>query len=251
MLGQGATFRRYVTPTSESPILRIVESHDVVFDGLNVRANATAADIAGRVFGSGDHEGDHAFSVESTAGFTLRNATLTNLWGDGVYLRARNSGGADYPTTDAVLANVAMDTIGRNCVSVISAQRLSLSGVTCSNVSLHGFDAEPNRSSDIVSDVLIEDSDWRAFDAGHTPSGPGYAIVLTPGYADVQAHNISILRNTMDLPRVRVDGYSASAPATNVTVTGNRPDVAGAATFTHVTGLVFSDNGLMTENVTP
>ena len=75
--------------------------------------------------------------------------------------------------------------------------------------------------------------------------------MLTPGYADVQVADIAILRNTMDRPRVRVDGYSPAAPARNVTVTGNRPDVAGDATFTHVAGLVFSDNGLMGYEATP
>jgi len=42
-----------------------------------------------------------------------------------------------------------------------------------------------------------------------------------------------------------VDGYSSSAPARNVTVTGNRPAVKGTAWFTHVRDLTFSDNGLM------
>jgi hypothetical protein len=94
-----------------------------------------------------------------------------------------------------------------------------------------------------VTNVRIEGSDWRTFDAARSDSGPGYAMVLTPGYADVQVRDIAIVDNTMDRAMILVEGFSSDAPASNITVTGNRSDTPGDATFRHVRGLTFSDNG--------
>jgi hypothetical protein len=246
ILGNGATFKRYVASTSQYSHFRIVEGSNILIDGLNVVGPATLSDIQSRVFGSNDREDQHAFSIESTSNITIRNSRLTNTWGDGVYIRSRNSGGNDRPSTNVRLENLVLDVTGRNGISVISVDGLVVSNVRSSRVSLHGFDAEPNRSTDIVANVRIENSDWRTFDAGRTPSGPGWAIVLTPGYADVQVRNITIIGNTMDKSRVRVDGYSSSATASNVSVSGNRSEIAGAGSFSHIRGFVFSDNGLMT-----
>ncbi|HET7027736.1 MAG TPA: fibronectin type III domain-containing protein [Candidatus Limnocylindrales bacterium] len=247
--GRGATFRR-ASNSAAYEQLRFVQGRDIVVDGLNVTGPATLYDIQTRVYGSGDQEDEHAFGLESVSGFTLRNATLTGQWGDGVYVRSVNSSTNNSPSANVVLSNVRMTTIGRNCVSVISAQAMSVNGVRCSNVSLHGFDAEPNRSTDIVNQITITGSDWRTFDAGHTPSGVGYAIVLTPGYANTLPANITITNNTMDVARVRVDGYDSSNTASNVTLTGNRPSSSGTAWLTHVRGYTFADNGLMSASLT-
>lgn len=242
--GQGATIKRTLASATGEQFKFSWGS--IVIDGLNVTGPATLSNIQSRTFGSGDQEDEHAFTLQSVASFTYRNATVTGTWGDAVYARSVNYNGDNSPSTNVTISNVTMNIIGRNCVSVISANGLTVTGSHCSNVSLHGFDAEPNRSTDVVTNITVTLSDWRAFDAGHTPSGPGYAVVLTPGYANVNPSDIAITSNTMDKPMVRVDGYSTTSHATTVLVTGNRPDVAGAATFTHVTGLTFSDNGLMT-----
>ncbi len=104
---------------------------------------------------------------------------------------------------------------------------------------------EPNRSTDVVTDVRVESSYWRTFDAADSESGPGYAIVLTPGYADVQVRDVVIEGNTMDRAMMLVEGFAPDAPATNVTVIGNRSDEAGVATFRSIRGFAFSDNGLI------
>jgi hypothetical protein len=239
IFGQGATFRRYVSTITSYEQIRIVESHDVVIDGLNLAGPALPADIASRVFGTAQ-EGQHAIGIESSARITVKNAAITGTWGDAIYVRARNT--PDTPSTDVLISNVTMATIGRNCVSVISAQRLTVAGSRCAQVALHGFDAEPNRATDVLDTIAIANSDWRGFDYGHTPSGPGYAIVLTPGYSStVRAKAISIIVNTMDKASVRVDNGDG------VTITGNRPETAGKAELNGCTGVVFSDNGLLTQ----
>jgi hypothetical protein len=249
--GQGATFKRYVSSTGQGAQISIAVSTSVIFDGLNVAGPATLSDIQSRVFGTGDREDQHAFDIESTAGFTLRNAALSGLWGDGVYLRSINYNGNNTPSTNVLIQNVTVNVAGRNCISLISIQGLTVSRVGCANASLHGLDGEPNRTTDVLSDMTISDSSWSAWDAGHTPQGVGYAIVLGPGYADVQSHDVSILRNTMDntssLALLKVGGYSSTARSSNIVVTGNRPALPGPAYFSHMSGLTFGDNGSMTE----
>ncbi len=245
IFGRGATFRRYTASTSQYEHFRIVQGHDIVIDGLNVMGPATTSDIQNRVYGGSDRQDQHAFSVESTNGFTLRNATLSNLWADGVNLRARNAGGVDSPVRRATLSNLEILTVGRNGVGMISVNGLVVRGTEIKHASLHAMDGEPNRSSDVLSNILIKGSNFRDYDAGHTPQGVGYAIALTPGYATVQPTNITIRNNRMDRPRVRVDGLNSSHPAINVRVTGNRPSVSGTAWFDHVRNLAFSNNGRM------
>ena len=245
IFGRGATFRRYKASTSQSYHIRIVQGRNIVIDGLNVRGPATLSDIQNRVFGSGDREDQSALSVETTNGFTLRNATLSYLWGDGVSLRPRNASGVDGPTRNALIQNVDVIVSGRNGFGLISVDGLVIRRSRVYQASLHGIVGEPNRTSDVLANIAIYGNDVRGFDAGHTPSGPGYAIAITPGNGAVQPVNILIRNNRMDRARVRVDGYSSSRPARNVTVTGNRPATKGTAWFTHVRGLIFKDNGLM------
>jgi hypothetical protein len=243
VLGQGATF------ALGAQGFRLLDSPGpIVIDGLNFRGSATLYDIQHRVFGSGDRESEHAIGAESVANLTIRNLTATNLWGDAVYLRAHYT--TTPPSSNVLVENVTADIIGRNGISFISVDGVTVRSVRISNAALHAIDGEPNNAADVLRNVTIEGCDLRTFDAGHTASGPGYAVVLTSGYAaGVPIDNIVIRNNTMDRPMVRVDG-STSIYATNVSVTGNRPEVAGAATFRYIRGFVFSDNGLMTASLT-
>jgi hypothetical protein len=167
-----------------------------------------------------------------------------------VYLRAINYGGDNSPSSNVVIRGVTINVVGRNCVSLISISGLTISGISCANASLHGIDGEPNRSSDVISGISIADSVFSTWDAGHTPQGIGYAIVIGPGYANVQSKNVKILRNalrnTTGMALIKINGYSTTARASAIVVTGNRPSVAGTAYFSHVSGLTFSDNSVMT-----
>jgi hypothetical protein len=243
VLGRGATWRRSAADAGEGPTVRLVEGRGIVFDGLTIVGAATLDDIEGRQFSDNDRQGDHAYALESATDVTIRNGRATNTWGDGVYIRGWDDSAETAPSRNVRVDNLVLDVNGRNAISVISVDGLVVTAVRSSNVSLHGFDAEPNRSSDTVTNVRIEGSDWRTFDAAGSDAGPGYAIVLTPGYADVQVRDVAIVDNTMDRPMIRVEGFSAAAPASNITVTGNRAEAAGDATFRHIRGFTFSDNG--------
>lgn len=242
ILGAGSNWVRSSTDAGDKEHVRLVEGSGIVFDGVNIVGAATVGDIQGRVFGDGDREDNHAFALESAIDVTIRNGSATNTWGDGVYIRSWSET-PDVPSRNVVLEDLVFDVTGRNAISVISVEGLVVSGVRSSNVSLHGFDVEPNRTTDIVTNVRVEDSDWRTFDAADGAAGPGFAIVITPGYADVQVSEIAIVGNTMDRASIRIEGFSVDAPASNVTVTGNRADVAGDATFKHIRGFTFTDNG--------
>jgi len=53
----------------------------------------------------------------------------------------------------------------------------------------------------------------------------------------------------MDRAMMRVEGFAPDAPATNVTVTGNRSDEPGVATSRFIRGFAFSDNGSITADL--
>ncbi len=242
ILGRGTTWFRSSTDAGEREHVRLVEGSGIVFDGVNIVGAATLDDIQNRVFDDGDRQDNHAFALESVVDVTIRNGRATNTWGDAVYIRSWSET-PDTPSRNVVLQDLVLDVNGRNAISVISVDGLVVSGVHTSNTTLHGFDVEPNRSSDIAANLRIEDSDWRTFDAADGAAGPGFAIVITPGYADVQVRDVAIVGNTMDRASIRVEGFSTDAPASNISVTGNRSEAPGDATFKHIRGFAFSDNG--------
>ncbi|HET7028767.1 MAG TPA: hypothetical protein VFI28_13825 [Candidatus Limnocylindrales bacterium] len=242
ILGNGATFRRLSTGAG-GEILQIVNSHDIVIDHLSIVGPASLSQIRSRHFGSGDREDEHALALESVRRIVVRSSRFTNTWGDGIYVRANTQG----PSADVTLSGVVMNTNGRNNVTVISVDGLRLTGCSGTNSSLHAFDAEPNRSSDVVEDVLISGCRFGSYDAARTDAGPGYAIAISPGYADVQAKRITIKSVAMDVPAVLVEGPSSGRPALDVTITGSRPSSSSGrgALLEHIRGFAWSDNGLL------
>ena len=249
ILGQGSTFRRY-SNTASSQIIRIVDSHDIVIDHLSVMGPASLSFIQTRTFGSGDREDEHAVSIESVKNITIRGGQFSNTYGDAFYIRARNS--SDITPENVLISGVVMTINGRNNISVIGARNLRLTGSAGSNASLHGFDAEPNASSDVLDTITIDNTSFATFDAAHTSSGPGYAVAISPGYANVQARNVQLLDITMDKSMVLVSGYDSSHPASNITVKGCRPSTSTGrgALLQHISGLAFSDNGLLAPHLT-
>ena len=249
IMGNGSTFRRYST-SATSQIIRIVDSSNIVIDHLSVMGPASLSYIQSRTFGSGDREDEHAVSIESVRNLTIRGGAFTNTRGDAFYIRARNETSA---TPDNILiSGVEMNVNGRNNISVISARNLRLTGSTGSNASLHGFDAEPNRSTDVLDTIRIDNTSFTKFDAAHTTSGPGYAVAISPGYANVLARNIELVNLHMDLAMILVSGYDSSHLASSVTITGCRPTSSSGrgAVLEHIHGLTFSDNGLLTPHKT-
>ncbi len=249
IMGNGSTFRRYST-SATSQIIRIVDSSNIVIDHLSVMGPASLSYIQSRTFGSGDREDEHAVSIESVRNLTIRGGAFTNTRGDAFYIRARNETSA---TPDNILiSGVEMNVNGRNNISVISARNLRLTGSTGSNASLHGFDAEPNRSTDVLDTIRIDNTSFTKFDAAHTTSGPGYAVAISPGYANVLARNIELINLHMDLAMILVSGYDSSHLASSVTITGCRPTSSSGrgAVLEHIHGLTFSDNGLLTPHKT-
>jgi hypothetical protein len=249
ILGNGSTFRRYST-SATSQIVRIVDSSNIVIDHLSVMGPADLSYVQSRTFGSGDREDEHAVSIESVTNLTIRGGSFTNTRGDAFYIRARND--TSPAPSNILITGVVMNINGRNNISVIGARDLRLTASTGSNASLHGFDAEPNRSSDVLDSITIDNTSFSSFDAAHTSSGPGYAIAISPGYANVQAKNIKILDVAMDKAMVLVAGYDTSHPATSITIQGCRPasSTGRGAILEHIDGLTFSDNGLLVAHLT-
>ena len=251
VLAGGVTFRRYSTSAS-GPIVRIVQGTGIVIDGLAIRGPASLSFVQTRTFGPGDHEDDHALTIESSDDVTVRRGHFTNTFGDGISVRARNAAGIDAPSRNILLSGLVFDVNGRNNISVISARSLRLTGSRGSNASLHGFDAEPNRSTDVLDGIRIDTTSFSTFDAAHTSSGPGYAVAISPGYANVQARNIDLVNLTMDKAMVLVTGYDSGHPASDVTISGCRPSTSSGrgALLEHIRGLSFTNNGLLEPHLT-
>ena len=249
IVGNGSTFRRYST-SAHGSIIRMLDSSGIAIDNLSVMGPASLSFIQTRTFGSGDREDEHAISIESVSNLTIRGGRFTNTYGDAFYVRSHYD--SSPVPTNVLLSGVVMDINGRNNISVISARSLRLTGSRGSNASLHGFDAEPNRSTDVLDGIRIDTTSFSTFDAAHTSSGPGYAVAISPGYANVQARNIDLVNLTMDKAMVLVTGYDSGHPASDVTISGCRPSTSSGrgALLEHIRGLSFTNNGLLEPHLT-
>ena len=105
----------------------------------------------------------HGLSFLSCDNITISGLILENTGGDGIYLGGVTGG--DY-CSDVIMTNVVIDVAGRNGVSVISVDGVTITGCTFKNTHGQGnvaasgpwagIDLEPNNSSQRLRNIVID-----------------------------------------------------------------------------------------------
>jgi hypothetical protein len=129
---------------------------DLVVDGANPFAGR--GDAAFRA----DKHGQHGFRIASSTDVTLDGVTVTDPYGDFVYLgqssetRLRPGGG---PWTDGVvIRNSRFTRNGRQGISLVAARNVLIEGNSISEVRRSTFDFEPLAARAGVEDVVVRDN---------------------------------------------------------------------------------------------
>ena len=93
----------------------------------------------------------HAVALRHCRNVTLRDLTIADAGGDGIYV---------YHSTDTLIENVTCRSAFRDGMSVISADRLTVRNSrfvgTCGNAPNCGVDVEANNPKDFLTDILFE-----------------------------------------------------------------------------------------------
>ena len=245
ILGRDATFRRYATDAGRDSILRLIGGSSVRIDNLNIRGPATLSNVTN--WTSWSREDEHALFIDSGTNITVVGGSFTNTWGDGIYIRERENSSYGVPN-GIVLDGVVLDVNVRNGVSVTNGRNITLKNCKSSNSGLTGFDAEPNRTTDVIDNISIRGCEFRTFNAGHTPSasGNGYAIYASAGAT--YSSDVVIDGNWFDRGAI----YAIAPSGTRnqrITITNNSAGSAGVASIGRTDGLIFSGNSNITKNV--
>jgi len=245
IIGRGATFRRYATDAGRDAILRLIGGSGVRIEDLNIRGPASLSNVTN--WTSWAREDEHALFIDSGTNITVVGGSFTHTWGDGIYIRERENSSYGIPN-GVVLDGVALDTNVRNGVSVTNGRNITLKNCTSANSGLTGFDAEPNRTTDVIDNIAIRNCEFRTFNAGHTPSssGSGYAIYASAGAAP--SSDVVIDGNWFDRGAI----YAIAPSGTRnqrFTITNNSAGAVGPASIGRTDGLVFSGNSSITKTI--
>jgi len=102
-----------------------------------------------------DYEAEHGVMCPGSTGVTLSNLTITNVYGDGIYL-----GGAIYDACDGVtISDIVVVGCGRHGIGFVKCANVSVDGFTLTEGGSTGFDFEPNGASDSVDAVSVNNFD--------------------------------------------------------------------------------------------
>jgi hypothetical protein len=245
IVGRDATFRRFATDAGRDSILRLIGGSSVRIENLNLRGPATLSNVTN--WTSWGREDEHALFIDSGTNITVVGGSFTNTWGDGIYIRERENSSYGIPN-GVILDGVVTDINVRNGVSVTNGRNITLKNCRSSHSGLTGFDAEPNRSTDVIDNITIRNCEFRTFNAGNTPSasGAGYGIYASAGAAP--STDFVIDNNWFDRGAI----YAIAPAGTRnqrITITNNSAGSVGLATIGRTDSLIFTGNTSITKQI--
>ncbi len=184
---------------------------------------------------------EHAIWIDGGSGITIDRVTMTNPWGDCVYLGDRD-GRLDW-VDGLIVRNSSCHGAGRNGVSIVAGRNVRIEDSTFGNIGLHAVDIEPNQTTP------VQGAD-RVAVTGNQVDGPieDYFFAAN-GWGPVA--NLSVENNVLvgvpmriTIAPVEGSGYVRRS----VLVTGNRSDTPAPAveqaamSFGRVIGLTVTGN---------
>ena len=246
---------------------RLVRGSGIVIRDLTVKgANPNAGTSEAAYVAS--LEAQHGFNIAGTHGVILDHVTVTDVYGDFVYL------GTDAKTKtwseDVTVTQSNFNRNGRQGIALTGARRVLIDGNTIENTRRATFDLEPNGGSTGVEDVVISNNrigSGRLNFLSSQGSGPvnkvtvrgnqlrGRAMNSAIGVGRERRHGWTISDNVADTPYGSPGGAVIVLRSLDgVAVTGNTQplqrgrSMAGVA-MAGVCGAVIAQNSF-TESVT-
>lgn len=143
-------------------------------------------------------------SITGSQKITIKNAHITNCWGDGIYI-----GRLKKLARNIRIENCVIDDVRRNGLSVISAVNLKVADCVFANTNgtdpQCGIDIEPNNTRDALRRINFENN--ITFNNKHS----GFLIYLNPSPRKDKKHKVTInISNNFDdhsLNPVRISGF--------------------------------------------
>ena len=183
---------------TEAAIIRIRGVNNVTISGGKI--------VGDRSSHSDAYDGGTGIEIGGSSDITLDGVTITDCYGDGIYLINRNGSGA----SNVTIKNCTVSNSCRNNISVVAASNVTIDNCTLQNahglMPETGIDIEPNSDTD-VSGVTISNT----------------TIMKNGTYASIQItnHNNRTLRD-VTIKDSNMDLQIISYNAANVTVSNTK-----------------------------
>lgn len=179
-----------------------------------------------------EREHQHGFRLAGVRNVTLEQVTVTDVYGDFVYLREASR--------DVKVLNSRFERNGRQGVGMVEAENVLIKGNTFLDVSRSVFDLEPNDDRRTIKNVTIEDNEIGMF-------GNRLLIIDKDGsISDVTMAGNRIRGGRIE---VRVGDYIDAAGRgnrqSNISIIGNSSDKMSTSPIVQVSdvdGLIVRDN---------
>ncbi len=153
---------------SKNAVLKAKASSNESYVVISV-LNASDVEITGgKIVGERDvhlgttGEWGHGISVRNSKNIHIADVSVTNCWGDGMYIGAAYTGtvGETNYCENVVIERCTADSNRRNGISIISVKKLLVKDCVLSNSNgtkpQAGIDFEPNYSTEFMQNVVVE-----------------------------------------------------------------------------------------------
>jgi hypothetical protein len=154
--GNGSHFRGTMKKNSS---WTITNSHHVTLHKLHVTGNDKDSRHKNAHFHP-NREYQHGFRVLGSNHVTLKDISVSNVWGDGVIAGPANRGLKSVPTQNLTVTHAKIDGTGRHGMSVVDGKHIALRHSTISHNQWEGIDVEPAQSGELAKHIVVKDNQF-------------------------------------------------------------------------------------------
>jgi Right handed beta helix region len=229
--GNGATFKATTRGDRTRIHVGIEASQNIIIRNLTVNgANPEAG--ATREAYEPDLEAQHGFNLGGVRHVLLDNVQARDVYGDFVYISSSGRGvSRDQPSDQVAVVRSRFQRSGRQGIAITNARNVTIIGNMVTDVARSMFDLEPNKPTNIVRAVRIEQN----------TTGAAVNFWIASKGAGSQIGDVVVRANTMRAPTgglVFVFGGPDGARGP-FTIDANRLRVTGAVTDEGAVGALF------------
>lgn len=194
--GNGAMFKVTSPANRTRSNVRVMDSSNIAFTNLRIKGANPNAGMSDAAFVSAK-EAQHGIEAKSVAGFVLSHVTITDTYGDFVYL-SRNE---EHPwTSDVLITDSTFLRNGRQGITITAARNVVIQNNTMDQMRRATFDLEAHYANFGADGVTIKDN--------HIGQGRLYLIAAV-GIARID--HLTLQGNTVARPmEIRLDSEDGS-----------------------------------------
>lgn len=203
--------------------VRIYECKNLVITGLVVIGPNIHGGLSDEAYNT-ELEAQHAIEIEDSENITIKDADLSYIYGDGIYLRR---------VTGAVIENVFIHNNGRQGIAIIDSKNVVIKNNHFDQIRRTHIDFENNNESEVIGNISIVNNKFGASRLNWI-SGKGKGWIQ-----NIMIHNNYLYNESFD---VYISDARNLNFIDNLSLKNRGTPLTQAMRFFNVDGLYIADN---------